>query len=96
MAVFQLSMFPPIIRLIGLTAWQRIGFALSALAFLTVPAVKVVSWNYASLYAASVTANTFVNCGMSAVSGSRRDSQKRPFFFLKSTVSFLVSSGSSL
>ncbi|CAM9145508.1 unnamed protein product, partial [Hapterophycus canaliculatus] len=66
MAAFQLSMFPPIIKAIGLTAWQRIGFILSSLAFLTVPAVKMVSWNYASLYAASVAANTLVNCGMSA------------------------------
>lgn len=69
MAVLQLFILPPIMKVVGIGTWQRLGCVVGVLAFLAVPAVKALSWNYPSLFAASVTVNTFALCGAAAVSG---------------------------
>lgn len=70
MAVFQLGVFPIIIKVVGITAGQRVGFVLSAFAFVAIPAGTSLSWNYASLYAVFVTAIAVINCSLSAVRGA--------------------------
>lgn len=69
MAVFQLGVFPLVIKAVGLTAGQRVGFVLSSLAFVAIPAGKSLSWNYTSLYAVFVATIAIINCSLSAVSG---------------------------
>lgn len=68
MGVLQLVLFPPLIKVVGIAMWQRLGFFFGVLAFLAVPAVKTLSWNYASLFVASVVTNTLVMCSLGAVS----------------------------
>lgn len=69
MSVFQLVFFPPFIKVVGIAAFQRLGFLISIPAFLAVLAVKMlISWNYPSLFAASVVANTLALCSLWAVS----------------------------
>lgn len=47
MAVFQLGVFPQVIKLVGLTTRQRVGFVLSTLAFVAIPAGTSLRWDYA-------------------------------------------------
>lgn len=68
MGLLQLVIFPPLIKILGIATWQRLGIIFGALAFLAVPAVRTLSWNSPSLFAASVVANTLVICSMGAVS----------------------------
>ncbi|CAN0081848.1 unnamed protein product [Ectocarpus sp. 12 AP-2014] len=67
MACFQLLFLPPLIKVVGITNWQRVGFCVGALAFIAIPSVRSFSWNYASLFSASVVVNTFASCGLAAV-----------------------------
>ncbi|CAM9856631.1 unnamed protein product, partial [Ectocarpus sp. 12 AP-2014] len=67
MACFQLLLLPPLIKVVGITNWQRVGFCVGALAFIAIPSVRSFSWNYPSLFSASVAANTFASCGLAAV-----------------------------
>lgn len=69
MAVFQLGVFPLVVKAVGLTAGQRVGFVMSALAFVAIPAGKSLCWNYSSLYTVFVVAIAAINCSLSAVSG---------------------------
>lgn len=83
MTVFQLVVFPPVIKAVGVATWQRIGFVAGIPAFLAVPAVKMLSWNYPSLFAASVGANTLTLCSLGAVRSSIMPNTRRcslPFF----------------
>lgn len=68
MACFQLLLLPSLIKVVGITNWQRVGFVVGALAFIAIPCVRSLSWNYPSLFSASVAANTFASCGVAAVS----------------------------
>lgn len=68
MGCVQMLLLPPIIKMVGITNWQRVGFCVGALAFIAIPSVRSLSWNYRSLFSASVAANTFAACGLSAVS----------------------------
>lgn len=68
MAVFQLLLFPPLIKVVGIATCQRLAFLASVPALLVVPAVKMLSWNYPSLFTVSVTANTLANCCVGVVS----------------------------
>ncbi|CAN0090137.1 unnamed protein product [Ectocarpus sp. 4 AP-2014] len=67
MACFQLLLLPPLIKVVGITNWQRVGFCVGALAFIAIPSVRSLSWNYSSLFSASVAVNTFASCGLAAV-----------------------------
>eukprot|EP00752_Nemacystus_decipiens_P004106 g3756.t1 len=67
MSTVQLVFFPPLIKVVGIAAFQRLGFVVGIPAFLAVPVIKMLSWNYPSLFAASVAANAFVLCSLWAV-----------------------------
>eukprot|EP00752_Nemacystus_decipiens_P006569 g5915.t1 len=67
MTAFQLALAPPVIKIIGIAAWQRLGFLVGVPAIAAVPAVKLLSWNNPSLFAVSVIANTLSLCSLSAV-----------------------------
>lgn len=78
MAMFQLFLFPPLIKMLGIMTWQRLGCGVGIAAFLAVPGVAVLSWNDGSLVALSVAVNTFANCSLGAVSSrSGRHAQRR-------------------
>ncbi|CAM9990827.1 unnamed protein product, partial [Ectocarpus fasciculatus] len=64
MACFQLLLLPSLIKVVGITSWQRVGFCMAALAFIAIPSVRSFSWNYPSLVSASVVINTFAACGL--------------------------------
>eukprot|EP00752_Nemacystus_decipiens_P005837 g5273.t1 len=67
MAVFQLGIFPSVVKAVGLTAGQRVGFVSSALAFVAIPSGKSICWNRSSMYAVFVVAIATINCSLSAV-----------------------------
>ncbi|CAM9674916.1 unnamed protein product [Ectocarpus sp. 6 AP-2014] len=67
MACCQLLLFPPLIKMVGITTWQRLGCRIGIAAFLAIPAVDVFSWNFNSLVGVSVAANTLANCSCGAV-----------------------------
>lgn len=69
MVVFQLGVFPLVIKAVGVTAGQRVGFVSTAIAFVVIPIAKSLSWNYSSLNAVFVAAIAVINCSLSAVSG---------------------------
>lgn len=68
MAVSQLVLFPSFIKTVGIATWQRLGCIIGVPAIITIPSVKMLSWNHPSLFAVSVTANTLTNCSLGAVS----------------------------
>lgn len=68
MAVLQLILFPPLINVVGIATWQRMGSVIGIPAFIAISNVKILSWNYSSLFAVSVIANTLTNCCLGAVS----------------------------
>ncbi|CAM9273702.1 unnamed protein product, partial [Ectocarpus sp. 6 AP-2014] len=68
MVVAQLFIFPSVIKIIGAVAWMRTGCLLGISAFLATPNAKLFSWNYTTLFAASVASVTVVNCCLAAVS----------------------------
>lgn len=68
MSVFQLFLFPPVIKVVGIATCQRLGFLVGILSLLAVPAIKALSWNYPSLFAASAVANSFALCSLWVVS----------------------------
>lgn len=68
MSLIQLLVVPPVIKLVGIATWQRLGSVIGIPAFIAVPSVTMLSWNYSSLFAVSVTANTLVFCSLAAVS----------------------------
>ncbi|CAM9645936.1 unnamed protein product [Ectocarpus fasciculatus] len=67
MAFCELFLFPPLIKLVGITTWQRLGCRTGIAAFLAIPAVKVFSWDFNSLVGFSVAVNTLANCSCAAV-----------------------------
>lgn len=70
MSASQLALFPPFIKVVGIAAFQRLGFLVGIPAFLAVPAVKMLSWNYPTLFAASVVVNMLAMSSLWAVSES--------------------------
>lgn len=68
MAVAQLFIFPPIIKILGAVKWMRIGSLLGITTFLAIPNVTFFSWNYSALFAMSVAGVTVINCCLAAVS----------------------------
>lgn len=68
MATCQLVVFPPFIKMVGISAWQRLGCGVGVAAFVAVPAVKTLSWGYNSLFFGSVLVNATVALCLGAVS----------------------------
>eukprot|EP00752_Nemacystus_decipiens_P004782 g4353.t1 len=66
LALCLLILFPPLIKLLGMTAWQRLGWLVSIPCFIAIPAAKTLSWNYPSLFTAATVANTGVAVGLAA------------------------------
>eukprot|EP00752_Nemacystus_decipiens_P004783 g4354.t1 len=66
LALCLLILFPPLIKLLGMTAWQRLGWLVSIPCFIVIPAAKTLSWNYPSLFTAATVANTGVAVGLAA------------------------------
>lgn len=68
-AVLQLVVFPRVIKVLGITVWQRTGCLLAIAAFIAVPLSKGLSWNNTgSLFLVSVANTAFVYCSMAMVS----------------------------
>ncbi|CAM9177422.1 unnamed protein product [Scytosiphon promiscuus] len=67
MAAFQLVLFPPLIKMLGIMTWQRLGCGVGIAAFLAVPGASILSWNHSSLVALSVAVNTLANCSLGAI-----------------------------
>lgn len=68
MAVCQLVLFPPLIKMLGIMTWQRLGCGLGIAAMVAFPGVAVLSWDHRSLVFLSVAVNTLANCSFGAVS----------------------------
>ena len=68
MTAFQLLLAPPVINVIGIASWQRLGFIVGVPAMAAVPAATLLSWNYPFLFVMSVVANTLSMCALGAVS----------------------------
>lgn len=68
MTVLEVVLSPPFIKAVGIGTWQRLGFLVGVPAIAAVPAVKLLSWNYPSLFGVSVIANTLALCALGAVS----------------------------
>ncbi|CAM9485595.1 unnamed protein product, partial [Laminaria digitata] len=66
-AVSQLAMFPRVVKILGITNWQRIGCLLAVPAFIVVPCSKALSWNDRSLFLVSVASTALVYCCMAMV-----------------------------
>lgn len=66
-AVLQLVVFPRVIKVLGVTVWQRTGCLLAISAFLAVPCSEVLSWDDNSLFLISVVNTAFVYCSMAMV-----------------------------
>lgn len=74
MAFCQLCILPPVIMMVGIMTWQRLGCRVGVVAFIAVPAVKTFTWDYNSLFIGSVLVNAIAIFCMGAVSecGFRR------------------------
>ena len=70
MAVCQLVLFPPFIKMVGIMTWQRLGCVVGIAAFVAVPAVKSLSWDYTSLFVVSVLVNAISTFCLGAVSAT--------------------------
>ena len=70
MTVLQLGVFPPIIRLVGIVNWQRVGCLLSVPFLLAVPYAKMLSWDEGSLFAVTVLGKLLVTCSVGTVRSS--------------------------
>eukprot|EP00903_Cladosiphon_okamuranus_P005915 g5848.t1 len=68
MAVAQLVIFPPVIKILGAVKWMRIGCLLGIFTFLAIPNVTFFNLGYSELFAMSVAGVTVVNCCLAAVS----------------------------
>lgn len=89
MSVFQLVFFPRFIKVVGIAAFQRLGFLVCIPAFLAVPFIKMLSWNYPTLFAASVVANSLALSSLWVVSDCHysiagKNKQRCSFSFLPS------------
>lgn len=58
--VLQLVVFPKIVKVVGITIWQRIGCLMCIPSFVAIPNAKAISWNYSSLFTVSVVITTLV------------------------------------
>eukprot|EP00903_Cladosiphon_okamuranus_P010972 g10363.t1 len=67
MAFCQVFVFPPSIKMVGIMTWQRLGCGVGVFAFVAVPAVKTFSWDYNSLFIASVLVNAISTFCIEAV-----------------------------
>ncbi|CAM9173942.1 unnamed protein product [Ectocarpus sp. 12 AP-2014] len=67
MVVAQLLMSPSAIKVLGAVTWTRTGCLLGISTLLAIPNPKLFSWNYTTLFAASVASATVVNCCLAAV-----------------------------
>ncbi|CAM9104883.1 unnamed protein product [Ectocarpus sp. 6 AP-2014] len=67
MVVAQVFIFPSVIKILGAVTWMRTGCLLGICTFLATPNAKLFSWNYTTLFAASVASVTVVNCCLAAV-----------------------------
>eukprot|EP00903_Cladosiphon_okamuranus_P022385 g20588.t2 len=67
MTVLEVFLSPPFVKAVGVGTWQRLGFIVGVPAVAAVPAVKLLSWNYPSLFVVSVIANTLALCALGAV-----------------------------
>ncbi|CAM9109587.1 unnamed protein product [Ectocarpus sp. 8 AP-2014] len=68
MVVAQLLIFPSAINILGAVTWMRTGCLLGISTLIATPNAKLFSWNYTTLFAASVASVTVVNCCLAAVS----------------------------
>ena len=68
MTLLEVVLSPPFIKIVGIGTWQRLGFIVGVPAIVAVPAVKLLSWNYPSLFVVSVIVNTLALCALGAVS----------------------------
>ncbi|CAB1097986.1 unnamed protein product [Ectocarpus sp. CCAP 1310/34] len=67
MVVAQVFIFPSVIKILGAVTWMRTGCLLGICTFLATPNAKLFSWNYTTLFVASVASVTIVNCSLAAV-----------------------------
>ncbi|CAN0329264.1 unnamed protein product, partial [Pylaiella littoralis] len=63
----QLFLFPPLIKMVGVMTWQRLGCGVGVAVFLAIPSIRILSQNYRSLFVLSVAANSLVNWFCAAV-----------------------------
>lgn len=58
--VLQLVVFPKIVKVVGITIWQRIGCLMCVPCFVAIPNAKAISWDDSSLFMASVVITTLL------------------------------------
>lgn len=68
LAVCQLVLLPPFIKMVGITNFQRLGCGVGVAAFLAVPGLTSIVWDYDSLFSLSVIANNLIMCSLGSVS----------------------------
>ncbi|CAM9674846.1 unnamed protein product, partial [Ectocarpus sp. 6 AP-2014] len=68
LAVCQLVLFPPFIKMVGITYFQRLGCGVGVAAFLAVPGLTSIGWDYDSLFSLSVVANNLIMCSLGSIS----------------------------
>lgn len=73
MVVFQLFVYPRVIRRVGVVTWQRAGGLLGVPFFVAVPYARSLSWNERSLFVVSVANNVLAVFSIGSV---RRQSIK--------------------
>ena len=66
-AVLQLVVFPKLVKVIGITIWQRVGCLMCIPSFVAIPNAKRLSWNDGSLFMVSVVTTTLVYCFLAMV-----------------------------
>lgn len=71
LAVCQFVLFPPFVKMAGVTNFQRLGYGVGVAAFLAIPGLPSIGWDYNSLFSLSVVVNNLVMCSLSAVSETR-------------------------
>eukprot|EP00903_Cladosiphon_okamuranus_P012516 g11720.t1 len=65
--VLTLFIIPIIVRVLGAAWWMRVGGILGVLTFIATPNAKLLSWNYATLFAMSVASNSLISCCLAAM-----------------------------
>lgn len=61
-AMLQFFVFPGVVKVLGITIWQRIGCLVGIPAFLVASGAQSLSWNNISLFVVSVASTALIYC----------------------------------
>lgn len=61
-AMLQLLLFPGVVKMLGITIWQRIGCLVGVPTFLAASSAESLSWNGMNFFVVSVASTALIYC----------------------------------